>query len=69
MKHLIAAVSLSAIAVPAAAMDLGAPFEQNELDRTALSASAGSTVQDRAVMVHGGESVWADDANFIAPPR
>jgi hypothetical protein len=50
-------------------MDLGAPFEQNELDRTALSASAGSTVQERAIMVHGGESVWADDYNFIAPPR
>jgi hypothetical protein len=33
MKHLIAAVSLSVLAAPAAAFDFGAPFEQTQFDR------------------------------------
>jgi hypothetical protein len=67
MKRLIAAVALSSVALSAAAVEVGKPFEQLDLDRAlpsiefsrAEAASTGST--------QSTESPWANDYNFIAP--
>ncbi len=67
MKRIIAAVSLAVLAVPAFAVEAGAPFEQNQLDRALPS------VQERADSASYGatqsKDVWANDYNFIAPAK
>ncbi len=67
MKRIIAAVSFAVLAAPAFAAEVGAPFEQNQLDRVlpnvearAANASVGST--DKT-------DVWAQHYNFIAPAQ
>ncbi|OGA72322.1 MAG: hypothetical protein A3G81_15065 [Betaproteobacteria bacterium RIFCSPLOWO2_12_FULL_65_14] len=67
MKRIIAAVSFAVLAVPAFAAEVGAPFEQNQLDRVlpnvqerAGNASYGATLES---------NVWAQDYNFVAPAQ
>ena len=67
MKRIIAAVSFAVLAAPVFAAEVGAPFEQYQLDRVlpnieirASDASAGSTAKT---------DVWAQDYNFIAPAQ
>ena len=75
MKRLIAAVALTSVALSAAALEIGKPFEQLDLDRALpniefapVESAAGSTRSDAST---GGavstESPWANDYNFIAP--
>ncbi len=67
MKRILAAVSLAVLAAPVFAAEVGAPFEQNQLDR------ALPTVQDEAANASYGatleSNVWAQDYNFIAPAQ
>lgn len=67
MKRILAAVSFAVLAAPAFAAEVGAPFEQNQLDR------ALPNVQERADNASYGatldSSVWANDYNFIAPAQ
>ena len=82
MKRLIAAAVLAALAVPAFAVEIGAPFEQTELDRALptfdtnrvqFAAVSGSTVSDASIASEPADaapatqSPWANDWNFIAP--
>lgn len=67
MKRIIAAVSFAVLAAPVFAAEVGAPFEQIELDRAlpnvearAGDASTGATLDS---------NVWAQDYNFIAPAQ
>jgi hypothetical protein len=67
MKRILTAVSFALLAAPVFAAEIGAPFEQNKLDRTLPSfqeqgnASAGSS--------NVGYRVWAEDHNFVAPAQ
>ena len=63
MKRLIAAVALSSVAVSASALETGKPYEELVIERvvSAESASTGGT--------QAGQSVWANDYNFIAPAQ
>jgi hypothetical protein len=76
MKRFIAAVSLAVLAVPTFAAEMGAPFEQTELDRALPSISGenvrfaavgGNSVSDASVGSEPAGHVWANDHNFIAP--
>ena len=67
MKRLIAAVSFAVFAAHVLAAELGAPYEQSELDRVlptitqnADSASSGSS---------NATGVWASDYNFVSPAQ
>jgi hypothetical protein len=79
MKRIIAAAAFAALAVPAFALaaDTSAPFEKSQFDRTSpdvqnppvteqAPASAGSTNATGSGLATG---VWANDWNFISPPR
>ena len=63
MKRIIAVLSLSVFAAPAFAQ----PYEKTQFDRglynVEQSASSGQT------MTNAGNSVWANDHNFIAPAQ
>ena len=65
MKRLIAALSLSALVAPAFAQ----PYEKTQFDRglynVEQSASSGQTMTN----TDAGNSVWANDHNFIAPAQ
>jgi hypothetical protein len=64
MKRILVAVSFAALAAPAFAVEVGAPFEQTQFDRGLQDnggASSGST------RVESG--VWTQDYNFIAPAQ
>lgn len=71
MKRTLVAVSFAVLAVPAFAAEVGAPFEQTELDRALPTiqeqndASSGPTSGSTSAQ----DSVWADDYNFIAPAK
>jgi hypothetical protein len=76
MKRFIAAVSFAVLAVPAFAAEMGAPFEQTELDRALPSISGenvrfaavgGDTASDASVGSEPTGYVWANDHNFISP--
>ena len=79
MKRLIAAVALAVSAATAMA-EVGAPFEQNELDRMLPSVPDNQASSPRSVQLaqigtasyksdEGSESVWANDHNFISPAQ
>ena len=68
MKRLIAAVALSTVALSASALEIGKPYEELVIERalpnivvSVESASTGGT--------QAGQSVWANDYNFIAPAQ
>lgn len=73
MKRIIAAVSLTALALPAFAVEHGKPFEQTELDRalpqvrTPAPADKRSTDSRSQSQSPSSQSPWANDWNFIAP--
>ena len=62
MKRLIVAVSFAALSAPVLAAEVGAPFEQTQLDRgiynVEQNASAGQSAR-----------VWQNDYTFIAPAK
>jgi len=64
MKRLIVAVSFAALSAPVLAAEVGAPFEQTQLDRgiynVEQNASAGQSAEAR---------VWENDYTFIAPAK
>ena len=64
MKRIIAVLSLSIFAAPAFAQ----PYEKTQFDRglynVEQSASSGQTLT-----TNSGNSVWANDHNFIAPAQ
>lgn len=63
MKRILAVLSLSALVAPAFAQ----PYEKTQFDRglysVEQSASSGQTA------TNAGNSVWANDHNFIAPAQ
>ena len=65
MKRIIAVLSLSVFAAPAFAQ----PYEKTQFDRgldnVEQSASSGQTISN----TDAGNSVWANDHNFIAPAQ
>lgn len=61
MKRLIAAVSFAVLSAPVFAVEIGAPYDQNLVDR------ALPNVQNP--VVEGATGVWADDHSFIAPAQ
>ena len=66
MKRILAALSLAVLAAPAFAVEVSAPYEQSQVDRTLpnlpqRSASSASTRTEG--------NVWANDYNFIAPAQ
>ncbi|HEX2198226.1 MAG TPA: hypothetical protein VHG88_06350 [Burkholderiales bacterium] len=63
MKRLIAAVSLAALSVPAFAVEVTAPYDQNLVDR------ALPNIQIPAPASQGSTNVWANDPSFIAPAQ
>jgi hypothetical protein len=74
MKRIIAAVSFAVLAAPAFAVEIGAPYDQNLVDRALPNvqnpvveeATGGSTSAPSSVWATG---VWADDPSFIAPAQ
>jgi hypothetical protein len=66
MKHILVAVSLAALAVPAFAVEVSAPYEQAQVDRQLPDLqSRGERATDKSTKTQG--NVWANDYNFIAP--
>ena len=72
MKRLIVAVAIALSTAPALA-DVGAPFEQTELDRGTLATPERVLVAQIGGMSYksdeGSDAVWATDHNFIAPAQ
>jgi hypothetical protein len=68
MKRIIIALSLAALAVPALAVEVSAPFEQTQFDR-GLQASADQGYRASAGSTKADANVWANDHNFIAPAQ
>lgn len=74
MKRLIAAVSFAALSAPVFAVEVGAPYDQNLVDRALPNvqnpvveeASGGATLAPSSLWATG---VWADDHSFIAPAQ
>jgi hypothetical protein len=74
MKRIIAAVSFTVLAAPAFAVEIGAPYDQNLVDRALPNVqnpvveegTGGSTSAPGSVWATG---VWADDPSFIAPAQ
>ena len=62
MKRLIAAVSFAVLSVPALAAEVGAPYDQNQFDRTLPNIQTSAPAEQ-------GSNVWANDASFIAPAQ
>jgi hypothetical protein len=77
MKHIIAAVSFVALAVPAFAFaaDTSAPYEKDQFDRrlpnvqnrVAAEQASASTGQSSAASGSLARGVWSQDHNFISP--
>jgi opacity protein-like surface antigen len=65
MKRILAAVSFAVLAAPVYAADLGAPFEQTQLDRGVQNAQSDASTGASSTK----DNVWADDYNFIAPAQ
>lgn len=61
MKRLIAAVSFAVLSAPVFAVEVGAPYDQNLVDR-ALPNVQNPVVQEAT-------DVWANDYSFIAPAQ
>jgi hypothetical protein len=72
MKRLIVAVGIAASMTPAVA-EVGAPFEQTQLDRTILGTPQRVLLaQMGSAAYKSGEengSPWTTDHNFIAPAQ
>ena len=66
MKRILAAVSFAVLAAPVYAVELGAPFEQNQLDRGVQNTQSGDASTGASSTK---DNVWADDYNFIAPAQ
>jgi hypothetical protein len=68
MKRLIAAVALSSVALSAFALEIGKPYEELAIERAlpniAVNVGSASTGGTQA-----GQSVWANDYNFVAPAQ
>ena len=75
MKRLIAAVGLAVVSLSVSAVEIGAPFEQLNIDRALPNltvqavqyAAAGSTRSDASS--EATESAFAHDHNVIAPAQ
>jgi hypothetical protein len=74
MKRIIAAVSFAVLSAPVFAVEIGAPYDQNLVDRALPNvqnpvveeATGGSTFAPGGIWATG---VWADDHSFIAPAQ
>ena len=66
MKRLIAAVSFAVFAAPVVAAELGAPYEQSELDRVLPTLSQNADASGGSSAATG---VWAGDYNFVSPAQ
>jgi hypothetical protein len=64
MKRLIAAVSFAVFAAPVLAAEVGAPFEQIELDRAQPTFTQNADASSGSSAATG---VWARDYSFVAP--
>jgi hypothetical protein len=62
MKRILVAVSLAALSVSAFAVEIGAPYEQSQVDRQLPN------VSERAERGTQGNA-FASDYNFIAPAQ
>jgi len=69
MKRIFVALSLAALAVPAFAVEVSAPYEQAQVDRQLPDIhSRGERATDKSTKTQGTQgNVWANDYNFIAP--
>lgn len=61
MKRLLVAVSLAALAVPAFAVEISAPYEQSQVDRLLPN------LPERAIQTETQTNPFANDQNFISP--
>ena len=76
MKRIIAAALLASLTLPAFARDIGAPFEQTQVDRqlpnvkdpvvTPRTRLAGPPTMFGSA---DANAAWAEDWNFIAPAK
>jgi hypothetical protein len=68
MKRILVALSLTVLAAPAFAVDISAPYEQSQIDRTLPNVKHRSERATSASTKTEGK-VWASDYNFIAPAQ
>lgn len=70
MKRILVAVSLAALAVPAFAVQVSAPYEQAQIDRQLPDVhTRGERASDKSSSAQTQGNVWANDYNFIAPAQ
>jgi opacity protein-like surface antigen len=67
MKRILVAVSLAALAVPAFAAEVSAPYEQAQIDRQLPDVQRSERASDKSTSAKTQGNVWANDYNFIAP--
>jgi len=68
MKRILVAVSLAALAIPAFAVEVSAPYEQAQVDRQLPDVQIrGERASDKSTSTKTQGNVWANDYNFIAP--
>ena len=65
MKRILVAVSLAALAIPAFAVQVSAPYEDTQADRALPNVQVNA---ERSKKSNSSEAnPWANDYNFIAP--
>jgi len=68
MKRILVAVSLAALAVPAFAVQVSAPYEETQSDRALPNIQTrADRASDKSTSTKNQDGVWANDYNFIAP--
>lgn len=78
MKRIATAVLLASLAVPAFAVEIGAPYEETNIERQLpevrnpvidQSAAAGASAAQVGSNFTEATGPWANDWNFIAPAQ
>ena len=67
MKRILVAVSFAALAIPAFAAGVSAPYEDTQNDRVLPNVQTKGERSDQAKSNSSQASPWANDYNFIAP--
>jgi hypothetical protein len=67
MKRILVALSFAALAIPAFAVEISAPYEQAQVDRILPNVTTKSERATSGSTQKEGSNPWANDWNFIAP--